>query len=321
MNSFISCDWGTSSFRLRIVDAATFQFTSIEPNDTGIAKMFELWKQSGTGEKERLSFYVKFISDQIKTLEHRTGQSLENLPLIISGMASSSLGMMETGYKALPVFADGRDLAIKKIEGIKDFRNNIFLISGVRSDDDAMRGEETQLAGCEQDLSGERIFIFPGTHSKHVSVTKGQVTGIKTYMTGEFFGLLSEKSILSSSVQRGKGLAYEQNKKCFEAGVQVSVQSNLLHSAFLVRTNHLFNKLTALENYYYLSGLLIGSELRDLRINKNDPVTLVASGEMKLLYTDAFNSLGFKEGNLFRTEDSELALLKGQYRILKKLKK
>lgn len=317
MKRFLSCDWGSSSFRLRLVDAAAWQYRTIEARDKGIVRLFELWKQSGTGEQGRFDFYLQVIGQHLQLLEPQTGQSLKNLPLIISGMASSSLGMVEMEYKKIPVFADGRDLEVKKIAGTKDVMNDLYIISGVRAGDDAMRGEETQLAGCEYDVSDERIFVFPGTHSKHVTVCKGLVTGIKTYMTGEFFKWLSEKSILSSSVRRDGGLNDKQNKKYFEAGVLAGRQSNLLHASFLVRTNQLFKNLTEEENYYYLDGLITGAETGDITENRKNRITLVASGKLKQLYTAAFHASGFRETeNNFHTEDADLALVKGQWGVL-----
>ncbi len=317
MKNFLSCDWGSTSFRLRLVDAAAWQYSTVKSKDTGIVTIFQLWKQSATGEQGRFDFYLQVIGRHIRMLESQSGHSLKNLPLVISGMASSSLGMMEMGYKKIPVFADGRDLEVKKIAGTKDVKNDLYIISGVRTDDDAMRGEETQLAGCESDLINKRILVFPGTHSKHVTVRKGMVTGIKTFMTGEFFELLGEKSILSSSVRRSGGLHDKQNKKSFEAGVLAGRQSNLLHTAFLVRTNRLFNKLTEEENYYFLNGLIIGAETGEITEKRNNRVTLVVSGKLKPLYSAAFHASGFRESeNNFQTEDADLALVKGQWRVL-----
>ncbi len=68
-----------------------------------------------------------------------------------------------------------------------------------------MRGEETQLIGCLKSGKQDGFFIFPGTHSKHVEVEDGMVKDFKTYMTGEFFELLSQKSILLNSVEENTG--------------------------------------------------------------------------------------------------------------------
>ena len=108
----------------------------------------------------------------------------------------------------------------------------MLIIPGVSSTDDVMRGEETQLTGCFHEVNNkEHLFIFPGTHSKHVVVKNETILDFKTYMTGEFFELLSSKSILATSVEKGKGLDNELNRKSFDEGLQASNKSNLLHNS------------------------------------------------------------------------------------------
>jgi 2-dehydro-3-deoxygalactonokinase len=315
MKNFLSCDWGTSSFRLRYVDIVSLQFSSAA-SPKGIVKCFELWKQTGRKEEDRFSFYLDVIREHIRILEGQLSVSLKNIPLVISGMASSSLGMIEVPYKELPFRADGSNLEVKRIKAIPGFDHDLLMISGAKTDDDVMRGEETQLAGCIHQEEEERLFIFPGTHSKHVEVKNGSVTGFKTYMTGDFFDILSQKSILSATVREGDGLNSDNNEESFEKGIMASARSNLLHSSFLVRTNHLFNKLTAQENYYYLSGLLIGTELREIPGITHKNITLVVTGEMKLFYLTALKVLGAQEDRSFlNVENADTALIKGQLKI------
>jgi 2-dehydro-3-deoxygalactonokinase len=185
-----------------------------------------------------------------------------------------------------------------------------------------MRGEETQLAGCVHPDDEERLFIFPGTHSKHVLVKNGWITDIKTYMTGEFFDILSKKSVLAVSVEEGDGLRNYKNNKSFEKGVADSTGSNLLHIAFWVRTNDLFDKLTKQENYYYLSGLLIGTELAEITGVMNKKITLVISEGMKQFYTTALKVQEIQEGkSSFAIENADMALIKGQLNIWNSLDK
>ncbi len=67
----------------------------------------------------------------------------------------------------------GSDLHVKIIGASDEFKHEILLISGAKTSSDVMRGEETQLAGCEKvNDKEERIFIFPGTHSKACLVKK-----------------------------------------------------------------------------------------------------------------------------------------------------
>jgi 2-dehydro-3-deoxygalactonokinase len=320
MDLFISCDWGTSNFRLRVLDREGLQILEEFRADLGIAAVFQQWQQTGKGADEegsRVSFYQEILLPQIQQLSTRPGLPSEGLPLIISGMASSSLGMMELPYKELPLDIRGHDLHRMVLPATDRFPHEIVLVSGVRTADDVMRGEETQLIGC---LSGRQVastapreeegfFIFPGTHSKHVWVKGDQVTGFTTYMTGEFFYLLSQKSILSGAVTTPSKEA--DHWKSFERGVEDVQAGGLLHSSFLVRTNHLFGRWSGEENYAYLSGLLIGEELKGAA-RARLPVTLVGSGLQAAYYKSALNVLNITIKDILNADE---ALIQGHFTL------
>lgn len=311
MKNFLSCDWGTSSFRLRYVDITSFTFSTVESKDHGIAKCYELWQQS---REERLSFYLDIIRDHITILERQLKFSVKDIPIVISGMATSAIGMMELPYATIPCRADGSGFGTKRIKATHGFPHDILLISGLKSVDDVMRGEETQLAGCEYQVDEEKIFIIPGTHSKRIHVNGRLITDFITYMTGEFFDFLSRKSILSGSVEEQS--TFEENIDSFIQGVTASDKSTILHTAFQVRTNHLFGKLSKEQNYYYLSGLLIGTELWEVMRSGYKQVVLVVNEDMKPLYTTAFEKI-YPAGEKLIIEDADLALIRGQLNILK----
>src|SRR5690606_30413274 len=116
------------------------------------------------------------------------------------------------------------------------------------------------LAGSE----GAVQLVLPGTHAKHVLIKDQQTKRFKTYMTGEFFDLLASQSVLSASVQEGGDINDPVNRKNFIEGVEAARLSNPLHAAFMVRTRQVLHQMPAQQNYHYLSGLLIGSELKEL---------------------------------------------------------
>src|SRR5258706_8263663 len=311
-------DWGTSALRVRLVDAEAITVLAEVKSADGISKTFESWKNRGKSEKDRLSFYQSVLAVQIKKLGEQLRSLLNEVPVIVSGMVSSDIGMIEIPYKEIPFDLNGSGPTVERMDATANFKHSLFVISGVKTTDDVMRGEETQLIGCiNKDDKEEHLFIFPGTHSKHVTVKSGAFTGFKTYMTGEFFDLLSAKSILSSSLERGEGLISETHKKSFEEGVKASGQSNLLHNSFLARTNHLFKRLTQQQNYYYLSGVIIGTEVGELRTNNNQ-IMLVASGELMELYMIALKTVCGDPLNL-KVEDPDQALVNGQLRIIMNL--
>jgi len=313
MEKFLSCDWGTTAFRLRLVETAAANILAEENDRTGIAGTYSLWKQAGENTDTRLFFYLTIINEHIKVFEKKLAISLNDIPLIISGMASSSIGMIELPYKMLPLAVDGSDANVHTIEATPDFPHTVLIISGARDEDDVMRGEETMLIGAAILSAENSIYIFPGTHSKHIIVNGDKAISVKTYMTGEFFKLLSKKSILSLSVEEGKGLRDPANQQSFAQGVKDSNLTDLLHTSFRVRTNDLFGKLSKEENYYYLSGLLIGTELTALRNKKFVSITLVSNSTISPYYELAFQILGVD--NIVNKQNADEAVIRGQMKI------
>jgi 2-dehydro-3-deoxygalactonokinase len=314
MKEFLSCDWGTSSFRLRLVEVSSLKIIAVESNERGCSAIFKLWRQSNKPVSERIAFYQQIIKIHIKILENKVERSLEKVPLVISGMASSTIGMIELPYKEVPFLTDGSDLKIKVIEPNDIFTSKTIIISGVKTINDVMRGEETKLVGCDS-IHGrkERLVILPGTHPKHVIIEKNRVTDFKTFMTGEFFNLLSKESILSSSVDCGGQFEEESNKSAFEAGVKGSLSINILHHSFLVRTNILFNKYSKQENFYFLSGLLIGNELKDINKEKKKSVVLLGSAILNSYYKVALEVFNI---SILKIENADEALIEGQAQFI-----
>lgn len=311
MNQFISCDWGTSSLRLRVIENETQNILAEFISQQGIAATYSLWQKSAS---DRFLFYESVLSEGIKKLSSQSGYSLSNVPIIISGMASSAIGMKELKYVTLPVTTNGDGFLIDIVESSTRFKHKMIIASGVRSGQDVMRGEETIIAGCEiKNTDGEQIFILPGTHSKHIVTENGLIKDFKTYMTGELFDLLSTKSILSGSLEK-ENLFSEIVNPWFEKGVKEGAKTNLLNSIFQVRTNRLFNKLGPKENYHYLSGLLIGAELKDLLNDNFNNITVVSDEKLLPLYSNALHLL-IKNKNI-RHVNSGMALIKGQSIIL-----
>lgn len=313
MNPFISCDWGTSSFRLRVIEPETQNVMATVVSRQGIAATYEMWKKSSSDD--RFLFYESVLSSYIPELSSQCGFPLSGVPVIISGMASSAIGMMELDYKMLPVKTDGNDLSIHLVASSARFKHEMIFVSGVKSATDVMRGEETIIAGCEiKKTDEEQLFILPGTHSKHIVTKNGIITDFKTYMTGELFDLLATKSILSNSMEKENIFSNVVNP-CFEKGVKEGFYNNLLNSIFYVRTNNLFNKQQPKENYQYLSGLMIGTELKDLSDNTCRDITLVADEKFSTLYSNALHFLKINK-SIYQL-NADKALIKGQSIIYK----
>jgi 2-dehydro-3-deoxygalactonokinase len=324
MDKFLSCDWGTSSFRLRLVQAPALTTIAAVHAGRGIASTWQAWQQAGLqGPEQRWRFYLDNIKPAIQTIEQQTGALPEHIPLVISGMASSSIGMMELPYGTLPFSADGRGVVTHLQPANADLPHNVLLISGIRSDDDVMRGEETQLIGCmagNSNAATEGTFIFPGTHSKHIQVKAGQAVSFQTFMTGELFELLRKHSILKDAVAVPEGATQPAPGDSFSEGVTDGARQHLLHAAFRVRTNQLFGRLRKAENLDYLSGLLIGAELQSLQTADTGHIYLCGGAHLEERYAIALEVLGLAQScTVFPAQWIEEAVIRGQYKIFNHL--
>jgi len=309
---FLSCDWGTSKFRLRLISVKNMETLAQEISDWGIQKTNLLWKENHRSTVSREQFFGDVVLDHLQRLAQKTEIALTAIPLLLSGMASADIGIKPLPYKKLPLLTDGSDLLT---QFFTCGATKIFLISGVSSPDDVMRGEETQLIGAFSQIKEKKLphcFIIPGTHTKHIFVKQEKVISFKTYLTGELFALLSEKSILQNSLAKPTHTEAEIDITLFKKGLYDSMEKNLLHSLFGVRTRALFHMHSPIENYYYLNGLLIGAELQDLLLNTSDcHFHLIASSLLARYYTLALQTFNIP----FSMHDSEAALIHGQHEI------
>lgn len=307
MNNFIiSCDWGTSEFRLRLINLKEEAVINeiISPN--GVQSIHNRW----TADSEKISkkeCYLQFLLVQIEILLADQLKENKNIPILISGMASSSIGIEELPYAKIPFELNGKNAVSKFMKKNAEFPYDLLLISGVRTTNDVMRGEETQLIGIAElkelmQLNEEAICIFPGTHSKHIKISKGNIVDFKTYLTGEMFELLSTKSVLKGAVSKedNQKVMDKLNLQSFYNGLNASQNNaNLLNKLFSVRTNALFSLLSSQENYFYLSGLLIGSEIKSLHQEMPCTIVLCSGNSLFQLYQLAIEKLSFDTKTIY----------------------
>jgi len=323
MKSLISCDWGTSSFRLRLVDAGTGTVIKESRSPDGAATIFNKWSEANAKTPEpRQQFYLRWLRPRIDELIRDV--TTDRPTIVISGMATSSVGIAELPYATLPFAVDGSNAVIRTIASSADFPYDLLLISGVRSDNDVMRGEETQLAGlsaAHQKLySGGCICVMPGTHSKHVHIEAGRIINFQTYITGELFNVMTHYSLLKNSVEKTSADEAPELSDAFRSGVSRSGDAVLLNTLFTVRTNHLLGTLGKPENYYYLSGLLIGSELNALKGRHHGlPIQLCGGEDISELYQTALQELGMSDrAVIIDAAEMDAAAIAGHLSIVKR---
>lgn len=298
---FLSCDWGSSSFRIRLIQSDDLQVIAEEKTDRGISSTYQAWQKTSTPREE---YFAAIIHQQINVLAEKTGIALQDVPVLLSGMASSTIGMVELPYVELPFRLDGSDLAVHRYD-------RFIIISGARNAHDVMRGEETKIIGLNHEA---QYLLLPGTHPKHVIIRDQQVVDFKTFMTGEFFDLLSSHSMLSVSVSNDGSLNDPEAMACFKNGLHAGQSENLLHAAFMARTNQILKKISPAHNHFYLSGLLIGAELKSIPLNTS--VHIVAGPTHASLYAEACRILDIPVKAMI---DADEALIRGQQAVLARM--
>ena len=307
-NYFISCDWGTSNFRLRLIEKSTLRLVDSVQTNEGIKQLNQRFLEVGNGHRK--AYFSAYLLEQAAKLA-----DVSSLPkIVISGMASSNIGLAELPYGTTP-FGEGLN-GISYQDIVLDDSSSALLISGIRNERGVMRGEETQALGLLGNLTKgqEAIVILPGTHSKHLEYSNGVYEGFRSFMTGELFQILSEKSILANNVEKCTWTV--GRKRAFMEGIEVGYVSGLTNNIFSVRAKQLFGDMEKKDNYFYLSGLLIGDELSYL---EKAPVNIVlaATEPFYSLYELALISfMDTARIRLLNEKELEKALILGQYKIL-----
>lgn len=278
MKPLVGIDWGTSSLRVARIGA-----------DGAVLEE----RSSGRG-------ILAVASGGFPAVLHETcGDWLGAGTLcLVSGMAGSRQGWQEAPYCPCPAgFAE----IAAQLAWIEPGR--IALVPGLSCDSDGVpdviRGEEVQVFGA-MDLLAQHdgTFVLPGTHSKWVRVAAGRVKSFATFMSGEVYALLRQHSILARTMAPLDGALDAQ---AFTRGVQQAQDvRGLLHSAFSARTLALFGRMTSDALPSYLSGLVIGEELRACAAHAGTPV-LVGSKALTERYALALQALGIASRSLGST--------------------
>jgi 2-dehydro-3-deoxygalactonokinase len=111
-------------------------------------------------------------------------------------------------------------------------------------------------------------------------------------MTGEFYALLSQHSILAKTCLPDAPL----KKEVFIDGVMQSQKpGGLLHHAFTARSLALFEKLNPAQSSSYISGLLIGEEIKSAKAEmqgQGTPLFILGNGQLTQRYGFAMEALG-----------------------------
>jgi 2-dehydro-3-deoxygalactonokinase len=312
---FFSCDWGTSSFRLRLVDREEGRAVAETRDGAGARSIFE----SSTPET-RAGAFAAFIGPKLE--EIAGGFDCLNAPLVISGMASSSIGWQEIPYAQAPFSLDGFGLRVEELKWTAPpWLGPTFLVSGVATEREMMRGEETQALGlmARPELArfrGAATLALPGTHSKHLRIENSAVVDFRTFMTGELFEVMAKQSILRATVDGSSAVA---DSEVFREGARLGAREKLLGNLFQARTRGVLGKATPAENAAFLSGLLIGAELSELDWTR--PVIIAAGANLAEAYAIALETIAPPEAARVHVQPSfvDEAIMAAHRLILERL--
>lgn len=275
--AFVAVDWGTTTLRAYAVDKEGRIMETVKV-ERGIQKSRDGFEQT--------------LAQALGALPDSAG-----LPVLMAGMVGSRQGWVEAPY--VPVPCDVAMLASQLTDVPSQLGRDVKIVPGVADFSDAspdvMRGEETQLLGVIATMGlQEGTVCMPGTHCKWVRLEGGRIVGFHTYMTGEAFKLFSEQSILARLMEPN-GDDDADDWPAFEDGLaRAALPGHLLNHLFSVRTDGLFERRRPQALKSFLSGILIGHELRAAEppSDASHPVVLVGDGRLTARYQKGLEALG-----------------------------
>lgn len=234
---WIAVDWGTSRLRAWSMDGASVSAEAA--SDDGMATL------APGGFEAAL---IRLIDPWL----------LSASDVYACGMVGAKQGWVEAPYRTAPCPALASDL----IEApVTDPRLSVHIAPGVAQSapPDVMRGEETQIAGfLALNPKFDGILCLPGSHSKWVHVSAGEVVSFQTFLTGEMFAALSGHTVL-----RHTTASDDWDEASFAAAVSdaLSRPEKLATGLFPLRAEAVLGTLPPASARARLSGLLIGMEL------------------------------------------------------------
>lgn len=236
-------DWGTSNFRAFAMQEDGTLVGKTERN-LGLLQV-----EGG----EFASVLESILQDWLGEYQH--------LPIYMAGMVGSAQGWIDVPYVEAPVSLPM--LAHGAYQFTLPWGAPAVIIPGVcyqvqPGRYDVMRGEEVQLFGLQTQIKqADFSAALPGTHSKHAVMSDGMLKSFQTFMTGELFSVISTHTIL------GRALPEQtESLEAYQKGINESGGSDLTSALFAARTHRLFGHLAPEHIHDYLSGLLIGQELK-----------------------------------------------------------
>ena len=271
--ALVALDWGTSSLRAYLLD--------------GSGRMIESAREPKGIMQVEAGGFAKVFDEITRAWLGRC----PGLPAIAAGMVGSAQGWVEAPYLPCPASPDDLAGALVQAPG-----RRLWIVPGVLQPGDrpdVMRGEETQVAGAlalRPELAADARIVLPGTHSKWARVCNGRIESFTTYMTGELFAVLRDCSILGRTAGSGPG---RDGDAAFLRGVDAARGADgIAPLLFSARALVLTGGIAPEDALDYLSGLLIGDELRSALAEAGAAPRLIGEPALAARYARALARFG-----------------------------
>ena len=291
---WVAVDWGTSNLRYWVLSLNKVVHYGLKP--FGMVNL-----DQKTYEEILINELDKFLDPSKKTM------------ILICGMAGSRQGWKEAPYLSVPCKPPELKDAVT-VQCI-DSRISVKILPGLKQNKpaDIMRGEETQIKGIiNKKNTFDGVICLPGTHTKWVRISADEIISFQTFMTGELFSLLCERSVLKHSVAKSGWDEY-----IFEASVAEIMSDNKLLATklFSLRGESILNNLDEVKARNQLSGYLIGLELSGSRPYwLGEKVYILGEDKISIAYEVALKAQGISTERYYKTNTS-LDGLKAIYNI------
>ena len=236
---WIAVDWGTSTLRAWAM--------SQDAQDLATASSTDGMGQLASAEFEPA--LLRLVEPWLEVSKPT--------PVIACGMVGAKQGWVEATYAPTPCKPQSRFTTAPT----SDPRLNVHIIAGVSQSEpaDVIRGEETQIAGFQRlNPKWDGVICLPGTHTKWVQMSAGEIVSFQTFMTGEIFALLCTSSVLRHSVV---GETWEDDAFLTAVDEAMSRPEALAARLFGIRAQDLLHGLPPASARARVSGLLVGAEL------------------------------------------------------------
>lgn len=315
---YLVIDSGTTNTRVRLSDGTRILYTESAPVGARTT--------AAEGHNRTLRQELKRM---IPSVARASGVGLSEVgALIASGMITSNLGLLEVPHLPAPVtrarlaegiveamFDDVCERPIHFIPGVKTLPSTV---PGVPAGD-ILRGEEAEVVGLRSllRLSGPVTFLHYGSHHKAIQTgPAGEILSSETVMTGELLQVVSEHTILSSTVLPVRTVALDEPS--WRLGLDVALADGVSRALFVTRLTQQLHDQTPQQSSNFLLGALTSLDLPMVRraLDRGDKLVLYGGDQLPQIMQRYLVSEGWGDRiTLVDHDTAELAAVVGAIEI------